>query len=545
VVLIPDSEKAVATAELQAIERLREVVNGLGITQEPMGFVNRTDSTISVAAATGVVTIAPAVTSYDYYFAGLKVTKTGADTSATRVGEATGTYYVYFDSAGVLQVDTDFFDLSSCVPVAIVYWELATTRATMFDERHGCVMDWATHQHLHTTFGARYVSGLAGTFADATFSVDGGAWADEDIMFSFLVAKTTCHQWFRDGAGGWTRRTASPATAYYDGAAGSITYDDGDGTLAAVGANKYVAMWVFTTSDPVTPIHVILGQREDTTLALARANATFAALDLAGLPSPEWVPLYRVILRNDATPYEETSDLRTQVAMPAGAYTPAQHSALAGRSAADSHPASAIGVDASAFLYALSVADTSVQAALATLDGVLNFDSILSVNGAWKGVTFFGSVDSTGGVASVLAQAADFHYDPADADSAATAHGLVMATGAGTGTERLLRWGMICNTAWNWVAGPVYLSNTAGEITQTAPVSGVVVPIGVALSADTIWFDPSQAEAMASSGLPASTGDGSLLYADGAGNWAEGYPLVNGEGLIVTNAEGVIQYGGM
>jgi hypothetical protein len=254
-------------------------------------------------------------------------------------------------------------------------------------------------------------------------------------------------------------------------------------------------MWVFATSDPVTPIHVILGQREDTTLALARANATFAALDLAGLPSPEWVPLYRVILRNDATPYEETSDLRTQVAMPAGAYTPAQHSALAGRSAADSHPASAIGVDASGFGGNLSGTDTDVQTALDTIDA-------MPVGG---GGTLPGLTDGPAGYGNA---------------------GDVVATNATV-------------DGWEWVAP----GGGSGDVVGPAGATDGAIAL----------FDTATGKLLKDSGVtladlgaatPANTQDGTLLYGSSAA-WAEGFPMVNSEGLILTNAQGLIVFGGM
>ena len=393
---IPDSEKVYPGNEVQAIERLREEINALVIadptvTGEPTGFPNRTSSTLTINEATGVVTIAPASGTYSYYYQGTEVVKSGSDTSDSLVGLATGTRYIYFDAAGDLITSDDFFDLSVVVPVAVVYWHLGTTQATLYDERHGLAMDWATHKWIHLAIGARYISGLAGTFADATFSIDSGSWADEDILFSTAVAKTTCHQWYRDGAGGW-KRTASAGTAYYPGSPSSLTYDDGDGTLGAVAANAYVAMWVFATSHQTVPFHVVIGQRTDTTLANARANNLFSSLDLGDLPSPEMVPLYRVILRNDAAPYEETYDLRRQVTLPGGNYTATLHNTLGGRSAADAHPASAIGVDASGFSGNLSATDTDVQTALETLDAMaaggptapVNAGTILfGYGGAW------------------------------------------------------------------------------------------------------------------------------------------------------------------
>jgi hypothetical protein len=94
---------------------------------------------------------------------------------------------------------------------------------------------------------------------------------------------------------------------------------------------------------------------------------------------------------------------------------------------------------------------------------------------------------------SVLAQAADFHYDLADADTAGQSVGLVMALEAADGSKEVLIEGQICETDWDWDAGLLYLSATAGDMTQTAPAGAgdQVVVVGWALSADTIYFKPS------------------------------------------------------
>lgn len=133
-----------------------------------------------------------------------------------------------------------------------------------------------------------------------------------------------------------------------------------------------------------------------------------------------------------------------------------------------------------------------VDALLAAL-GNLNLGAILTTNGTYKGVYFTGTVDTNSvGFGAVLAQAADFHFDDADADAIANATGLVMALETSTGSKKLLVMGQVCNTSWNWSAGFVYLSTTAGGLTQSAPTGedDVVIILGIALSADTILFAP-------------------------------------------------------
>jgi hypothetical protein len=127
---------------------------------------------------------------------------------------------------------------------------------------------------------------------------------------------------------------------------------------------------------------------------------------------------------------------------------------------------------------------------------VLALGAILTSDGTYTGVTLPATVDTNGvGVGAVLAQGADFHWDEADADAVANCYGLALALESGTGTKLLLLQGQLCHTAWNWSPGLVYLSTTQGTLTQTPPsgTNDVVMVVGFALSADTIYFNPSGA----------------------------------------------------
>lgn len=80
----------------------------------------------------------------------------------------------------------------------------------------------------------------------------------------------------------------------------------------------------------------------------------------------------------------------------------------------------------------------------------------------------------------------------ADADSTLPAFGMCLETG--TGERELLLRGCIRNNSWNWTEGNlIYVSTaTAGAITATKPstTGNRIQIVGVALDADTIYFDP-------------------------------------------------------
>ncbi|MCK4679347.1 MAG: hypothetical protein KAT48_14530 [Bacteroidales bacterium] len=126
--------------------------------------------------------------------------------------------------------------------------------------------------------------------------------------------------------------------------------------------------------------------------------------------------------------------------------------------------------------------------------GNLKLDSS-PATGSSSGTIAEGAIDA--GVSpvfgSALFVASDGDYELADADAASTMPCIALALGTGTGTQDLLFHGFITNSSWSWtVGGEIYVSTTAGGLTQTAPSgSGDEVQIiGVAISATTILFDP-------------------------------------------------------
>ena len=84
----------------------------------------------------------------------------------------------------------------------------------------------------------------------------------------------------------------------------------------------------------------------------------------------------------------------------------------------------------------------------------------------------------------------------ADASTDATVPGLWMALEAGAADAEVdfLCLGYVRDDAWAWtVGGVLYLSTTAGGMTQTAPTGNaeMVQVLGVATHADRIYFKPS------------------------------------------------------
>jgi hypothetical protein len=84
----------------------------------------------------------------------------------------------------------------------------------------------------------------------------------------------------------------------------------------------------------------------------------------------------------------------------------------------------------------------------------------------------------------------------ADASAYATARviGIAPAAISDTATGTILLQGFIRDDSWSWTTGsPLYLSETAGAMTHTAPATdgAFVQVVGVALSPDVVYFNPS------------------------------------------------------
>jgi hypothetical protein len=306
---------------IEAIDQLAERFAGQEQdTKEPTGFVNRTSSTLtfSDSAPARTFTITP-VGSFSFYVKGKKFTKTSAESIV--ISAAAGDHYIYYDDSGVLQesIDPDFVKtiILEYAYVAVVYWNTDTNTHTYFgDERHGIVMDGATHGYLHTVFGARFLSGLALNFStipttvdgtgnsasDAQFPSDQGKIRDEDILHEIPV-QAQIPILYRQGSL-WRKKAADAYPLIYQGTAGygaglKLPYNQFTGTwvLTEVQDSKFVLVHYFGTNDIDNPFIGIQGIAEYNSIEDARINANTEISSLSGLPFTEFVPVGSVIFQ--------------------------------------------------------------------------------------------------------------------------------------------------------------------------------------------------------------------------------------------------------
>ena len=297
-------------------------------TGEPMGIEDRSHSIITFTTENRIFSIAPAIANgHLSYFIWTKggVRREISTQKTLQLPNVTGTYYIVFDEDGDLQYKQTFFVFAEEAPVSYVYWNADTQTAPLFaEERHGVVMDWATHRYLHETRGAivragdfeayNFVVGGDGSSNDhAKFDIANGVLYDEDIRINIVhdasPAPGTFEQVLQGGAriplfyhlgdaGEWTREQAgeyalktSATTIQYNQLSGGVW------SLAPIDNNKLTSTWIVATNNIEYPIIGILDQEQYTNRSAATAKK-FTDLDLTHLPLVEFRPLWHVIWRS-------------------------------------------------------------------------------------------------------------------------------------------------------------------------------------------------------------------------------------------------------
>ena len=306
-----------------------DIADNQALVKEPTGFVDRTSTTLSINSMARELTISPVGASFDVYVKGNKYTKTA---ESIVLSNTSGNHYIYYNAAGVLS-ETSIFDPSifeNNALVSIIYWNTDTNFYSYFaDERHGLVMDGATHGYLHTVFGARYLSGLAlqGFTVDgdgdadisAKFQADSGKIRDEDILVD-LPLTLNIPVLYREGTL-WRKKPADPYPVIYNGSVAGYSsarlafneFTGGAWQLTQVTDGDFVLCHVFATNDIETPFVAIAGVNQYANIPEARAGAESEISSLSGLPFAEFVAVGTVIYQTDSA-YNNTPKARVRSA---------------------------------------------------------------------------------------------------------------------------------------------------------------------------------------------------------------------------------------
>lgn len=272
------------------------------VENEPTGFENRADSTISYNPTTRVFSISG---NYNVWLDAVKYSKTGDSTTLTATY---GVQFIKYGAGGVFSVSNTPWSLNEDAPIAYAFFNSGATDSFIAEERHGITMDGVTHRYLHFTQGARYRDGFgigdyilnSDTPANNQYSVATGRFFDEDIenTVSALANGGPYNIFYRNGASGewtWSRTEAYP----YFINANSIRYNQFTGAtwqLTDITTNnRWVNYYVFATNALTSGFGIIIipGQNIYTSLALAQAESV-ANLSLGDLPFQEIIAVGRI-----------------------------------------------------------------------------------------------------------------------------------------------------------------------------------------------------------------------------------------------------------
>lgn len=389
----------------------KKYVDGISVDSNTVGFINRTDSTLSYNLSTRTFTITG---TFSYYCKGVKITKTTANESVQH-GTSIGKYFVYYNGStltvGAVDVAWDFKDHAS---IALIYYngtaaDVSWTgaKAFMLEERHGIVMDSSTHANLHfntgtivkgsgfSLNGTYVVASGTGGLADVTYGVDSGTIMDEDlesVISSLSDNNGSGNQYptfYRVGAGTEWRWYVNNVPYLFNTGTNNSIYNQLTGgsyqLTEILSNNTYFNMYLcaipfHSSSDSISYRFVwVMGQNTYITLGTAQAESILD-LNTSGLPFSEVAPLKQITLRYASTYSTASGKTRieavktivgTKLSITA-TYNAQSHNNLSNRSDSDSHPATAISTDITNFTGTgnkdLTSSETNVQLALEKID---------------------------------------------------------------------------------------------------------------------------------------------------------------------------------
>ena len=293
--------------------------------QEPTGFKTRTTSQLNFNDATRTFTISakePA-TEFNVWLHAREFTR---ESESVQIPDISGIHFFYFDypdnELKTTMIPTSDLFLNTAL-VALVYWRADQQRSIYFaDERHGIVMDGATHQHLHLSIGAQYRSGLGlynfqadqnGSLdSHAQFACENGIIADEDLTINILdglpqelapIANipvfyrigSSASPWYKKNANGFPLIMPGQVTHYPTGSRPCYNHLVGnEWQVAEVPNNQFLLVHVLATNDINHPIIAILGNTYNTKSA-ARDAIQNEIGSLTNLPVLEFVKLGSII----------------------------------------------------------------------------------------------------------------------------------------------------------------------------------------------------------------------------------------------------------
>ena len=149
---------------------------------------------------------------------------------------------------------------------------------------------------------------LSGTGTRNIAITDGRVWAELVNPFTVAGIDTSVSgsftYWYRNGSGGWTSQATQTQI-------NNTQYDDGDGTLGTLTANRYGVHWVYSVHDSTH--HVVFGQGDYT---LAQAELAQPPATLPGLLSAYATLIGKITIKKSASVFTSVQSAFTTSFVP-------------------------------------------------------------------------------------------------------------------------------------------------------------------------------------------------------------------------------------
>ena len=338
--MIDSSEPAVEYTGFPGVDYLLKDVQQVKIeAAEQTGFVhpipctcNDFYSSTNFDDATRTFTISPNNGGYLFYIDNVKYKKTEPLTFV--IDDIEGLWFFYFLKDGTLTGTQTPWTYKDQCWIAYILWDATNKKHIVLgEERHGCVMDWSTHQRLHRVVGtSKENEGLepinipidpdGSVDSDAQLGITDGYIHDEDIIMNIKhadvpsipfeqVLNPIAHLpgFYLEGTGQWRKLDAtafptahdSPNTIRYN------YYDEVSETWSLVNAseNYHVVSWLIYTNNRYEPVAYIVGQRQDETLIESINNNKLDELQFPNLPFQEHI-FHKKLVFHTNTAYANT-----------------------------------------------------------------------------------------------------------------------------------------------------------------------------------------------------------------------------------------------
>lgn len=408
------------------------IVTNADLSKDLTGFTDLTTTTLTFDESTRTLTLAPTGVSFTVYHRGTPYVVSSAKT--LQISDISGGRYIIYDytSGNLLDVGAAA-SIQNNILVAYIYWESIENKAIIFgDERHQASRDTTWHLNQHSTVGALWRSG-----GNASYTANNGnlinfglttpiELADEELFYTVTHSGNPVNAYEQNlnGSGyfpimylsGTAYRQTTPTLVPWLTSTTRATYNlinAGSGSLVEVPANdKFLVYWCIATNDIKYPIKMLVGRNYYDTANLADAES----FDAYGLPLPEVVPMYKIILKTNDTYTQNTARVQIVTVREVvghqnrriNSFEGISHTMLSNRYSPDQHLISSITGLQTALDAKLNSADITYTAAdvlakIKTVDGVgsgLDADlldgkslgDLWENNSTWVGTNFPGTI---------------------------------------------------------------------------------------------------------------------------------------------------------